>query len=273
MIVFLKELKLRFFEDKVFDLSAQLAYYFFVSLFPFSFLIFTILGFLPISSAAVLEIIRPFAPVQAFHLLEYNLISVLDQNRSDIFSISIVITIWLSSIGILAIIRVSNQAYHVIENRPFIRELFLGILLTLGLVLAIVTSLLLPVFGNSIGIFLANRLGYDHPAFHLWNTTRWTLSFVILMVMFVSLYLIAPNIRLKLKNVLPGAFFSTIGWQLISIGFSYYVTLFDYRQIYGNLGALLTLMIWFYLSAMILILGGQINAALLTIHKRKAEQR
>ncbi|KSU84173.1 YihY/virulence factor BrkB family protein [Fictibacillus enclensis] len=269
MIVFLKELKLRFFEDKVFDLSAQLAYYFLVSLFPFSFLVFSILGFLPISSSSVLELIRPFAPVQAFNLLEYNLISVLDQSRGDIFSISLLVTLWLSSIGILAIIRVFNQAYHVEENRPFIRELLLGILLTIGLVIAIVSSLLLPVFGSSIGHFLANHLGYNHPAFHIWATTRWTLGFVILMVMFISLYLIAPNVRLKLKHVLPGAFFSTIGWQLISLGFSYYVTLFDYRQIYGNLGALLTLMIWFYLSAMILILGGQLNAILVTMHQRK----
>ncbi|MDN4524318.1 YihY/virulence factor BrkB family protein [Fictibacillus fluitans] len=269
MIVFLKELKLRFFEDKVFDLSAQLAYYFLVSLFPFSFLVFSILGFLPISSSSVLELIRPFAPVQAFNLLEYNLISVLDQSRGDIFSISLVVTLWLSSIGILAIIRVFNQAYHVEENRPFIRELLVGILLTIGLVIAIVSSLLLPVFGSSIGLFLANHLGYSHPAFHFWTTTRWSLGFVILMVMFVSLYLIAPNVRLRLKHVLPGAFFSTVGWQLISLGFSYYVTLFDYRQIYGNLGALLTLMIWFYLSAMILILGGQLNAILVTMHQRK----
>lgn len=273
MIGFFKELKMRFFEDKVFDLSAQLAYYFLVSLFPFSFLIFTILGFLPISSNSVLEIVRPFAPDQAFKLLEYNLISVLDQNRSDIFSISIAVTIWLASIGILAIIRVFNQAYQVRENRPFIREVFVGIFLTLGLVFAIVSSLLLPVFGTSIGKFLIRHLGMDHPAFHVWNSTQWSLGFVILMIMFIVLYMVAPNIKLKLKHVLPGALFSTIGWQLISLGFSYYVTLFDYRQIYGNLGALLTLMIWFYLSAMILIIGGQINATILTLRRNKKPLR
>ncbi|EIT85777.1 ribonuclease BN [Fictibacillus macauensis ZFHKF-1] len=268
MIVFLKELKMRFFEDKVFDLSAQLAYYFLVSLFPFSFLVFTLVGLLPINAASILDLIRPFAPQQAFDLIEYNLTAVLHQNSKDLFSLSILITVWLSSIGILAIIRVFNQAYHVKESRPFLRELLIGILLTIGLIFALVSTLVLPALSHSVIRFLSTMLHYQEPALHLWNATKWTLSFLILMLTFLTLYSVAPNMRLRLKDVLVGSLFATLGWQLISIGFAYYVTLFDYRQIYGNLGALLTLMIWFYLSAMILILGGQINAAIVYSKRR-----
>ncbi|MBY6037879.1 YihY/virulence factor BrkB family protein [Fictibacillus nanhaiensis] len=252
----------RFFEDKVFDLSAQLAYYFLVSLFPFVFLIFTVLGFLPISTAYVLTLFQSIAPEEAYTLLEYNLIAVLDEHRGDVLSLSFIIMIWLATIGTHAIIRVFNQAYKVQESRPFVKELILGVFLTIGLVIAVITALLLPVFGRTIGIYLFEQTGYSHPVWHIWETARYVIGFSVLIAIFSALYMFAPNVKLSFSAVWPGAIFSTIGWHVFSYLFSSYVLIFDYGQIYGNLGALLTLMIWFYLSAMILIAGGQLNAIL-----------
>ncbi|MGC4377940.1 YhjD/YihY/BrkB family envelope integrity protein [Fictibacillus sp. Mic-4] len=128
MLVFFHKLKTRFFEDKVFDLSAQLAYYFLVSLFPFLFLLFTFLGFLPISTEDVLKLIQPYAPKQAFRLIEYNLTSILDRKRGELIYISTLVTTWLASMGILAIIRVFNKAYQVEESRPLVKEIVVGII-------------------------------------------------------------------------------------------------------------------------------------------------
>jgi membrane protein len=258
----LKKWVRRFFEDKVFDLSAQLAYYFLVSLFPFIFLIFTVMGFLPISSAYVLSLFQSIAPEEAYTLLEYNLIAVLDEHRGDVFSISLIIMIWLATIGTHAIIRVFNLAYQVEESRPFFKELILGVFLTFGLVVAVITALLLPVFGRTIGIYIFEQTGYSHPVWHIWETARYVIGFSILLFIFSALYRFAPNLKLSFRNVWPGAVFSTAGWHLFSYLFSSYVSIFDYGQIYGNMGALLTLMIWFYLSALILIAGGQLNAIL-----------
>jgi membrane protein len=252
----------RFFEDKVFDLSAQLAYYFLVSLFPFIFLIFTVLSFLPISTTYVLSLFQSIAPEDAYTMLEYNLIAVLDEHRGDVISLSLIIMIWLASIGIHAIIRVFNQAYQVEESRPFFKELILGIFLTFGLVIAVITALLLPVFGRHLGLYIFEQTGYSHPVWHIWETARYIIGFSVLLSIFSALYRFAPNVNLTFRNVWPGAVFSTVGWHIFSYLFSSYVLIFDYGQIYGNLGALLTLMVWFYLSAMILILGGQLNAIL-----------
>ncbi|WNB91355.1 YihY/virulence factor BrkB family protein [Bacillus sp. NEB1478] len=258
----LKQWLHRFFEDKVFDLSAQLAYYFLVSIFPFVFLIFTILGYLPISTSYVLTLFQSIAPEEAYKLLEYNLITVLDEQRGDVLSVSFVVMIWLASIGIHAIIRVFNQAYQVEESRPFFKELILGIFLTFGLVSASITALLLPVFGRTIGMYVFEKSGFSNPIWQIWETARYVIGFSVLLSIFSALYMFAPNVNLSFKNVWPGAIFSTIGWHVISYLFSSYVLIFDYSQIYGNLGALLTLMVWFYLSAMILIAGGQLNAIL-----------
>ncbi|KZE68760.1 hypothetical protein AWM68_00320 [Fictibacillus phosphorivorans] len=259
---FMKQWFHRFFEDKVFDLSAQLAYYFLVSLFPFIFLIFTVLSFLPISSAYVLSLFQSIAPEEAYTLLEYNLVAVLDEHRGDVLSLSLIIMIWLATIGTHAIIRVFNQAYQVEESRPFFKELILGMFLTFGLVIAVITALLLPVFGRKIGIYIFEQTGFSHPVWHIWETARYLIGFSVLLSIFSALYRFAPNVKLTFRNVWPGAIFSTAGWHLFSYLFSSYVLIFDYGQIYGNLGALLTLMVWFYISAMILIAGGQLNAIL-----------
>jgi membrane protein len=259
---FFKQWFYRFFEDKVFDLSAQLAYYFLVSLFPFAFLVLTALGFLPVSSSYVLSLFKSIAPQEAYSMLELSLRTVLDDFRGDILSLSFIVMIWLASIGIHAIIRVFNQAYQVKESRPFIRELLLGIILTFGLVIAVLTALLLPVFGQSVGKYLVTQTGYSHPFWSVLEKARYLISFSVLLSIFSALYRFAPNISLTFRNVWPGALFSTAGWHIFSFLFSFYVSVFDYGQIYGNLGALLTLMVWFYLSAMILILGGQLNAIL-----------
>ncbi|MFC7370134.1 YihY/virulence factor BrkB family protein [Fictibacillus iocasae] len=252
----------RILEDNVFDLSAQLAYYFLVSLFPFSFLVFTLLGYLPISTHYALTLFQSVAPEEAYRLLEFSLVRLLNEQRGDVLSLSLLIMIWLSSIGIHAIIRVFNHAYQIEESRPFIKELALGVLLTLGLVFAVFTALLLPVFGRILSEYVFNRTGWSHPLWDAWQAARYFISFFVLFTMFAALYKFAPYRKLSLMNVWPGALYSALGWHGISYIFSQYVTYFDYSQIYGNLGALLTLMIWFYLSAMILITGGQLNAIL-----------
>jgi membrane protein len=68
-----------------------------------------------------------------------------------------------------------------------------------------------------------------------------------------------PSAKVTWKDVLPGAVFSTLGWQVASTGFGYYVQFGSYSQIYGQLGSIIILMVWFYLTAAILLIGGLIN--------------
>ena len=94
----------------------------------------------------------------------------------------------------------------------------------------------------------------------MWTTLRWLISSVILFIVFSVVYTITPNRKIRCVTVLPGALFSTIGWIVASFGFSFYVNNFgNYTLMYGSLGVIIVLMIWFYLSGAILIIGGEIN--------------
>ncbi|MFB8733667.1 YihY/virulence factor BrkB family protein [Bacillus sp. SL00103] len=95
---------------------------------------------------------------------------------------------------------------------------------------------------------------------------RWIISPLILLIVFTSLYYFAPNMRLKLKFVLPGAILHRLVGFLVSMLFSFYVGEFaNYSAMYGSIGGIIILMIWFYLTGIMIILGGELNALYISV--------
>ncbi|MGM0875957.1 MAG: YihY/virulence factor BrkB family protein [Bacillota bacterium] len=260
---FLKELLQRFTSDEVPGLSAQLSYFFLLSLFPFLIFLITLLGYLPISEKEVLSTIKQFAPGESMQVIDSTLNQILNEKNGGLLSFGIIGTLWSASNGINAIVRAFNKAYDVKETRSFIVARGMAILLTVAMVFVIVVALLLPVFGREIGLFIFSNFGFSEQFLTIWNTLRWLVSGTILFIVFTALYFVAPNKRLHIKDGLPGAFAATIGWIIASLAFSYYVGNFaNYSATYGSIGGVIVLMIWLYLSGMIIILGGELNAML-----------
>ncbi|MBD8069935.1 YihY/virulence factor BrkB family protein [Bacillus sp. PS06] len=260
---FIKELFKRFNEDEVAGLSAELAYFFLLSLFPFLIFSVTLIGYLPISEIDILNSVREYAPDGTIDMIEKNLESILGAQNGTLLSFGIIATIWSASNGINAVVRAFNRAYDVKESRHFLIARGMSIVLTIAMVFVIIIALLLPVFGRQIGLFLFTAFGLSDEFMGVWNVIRWIFSATILFIVFNCLYLFAPNRKLKIKEVVTGSFFATFGWMFVSLGFSYYVSSFgNYSATYGGLGGIIVLMIWFYLSGMIIIIGGEINAIL-----------
>lgn len=258
---FIKELFLRYKEDEVGGLAAELAYFFLLSLFPFLIFIVTLVGYLPYTEVDVLKFLEGYAPTGTLEMIEDNLNVIIGSQNGGLLSFGIIATIWSASNGINAVVRAFNRAYDVKESRNFFIARGISVLLTFGMILVIIVALLLPVFGRHLGIFIFSSLGLSDEFLNIWNALRWILSAAILFIVFNFLYFIAPNKKLKLKEVVSGAFFATFGWMFVSLAFSFYVGNFgNYSAMYGSLGGIIVLMIWFYLSGMIIIIGGEINA-------------
>lgn len=249
-------------EDEIFGLSAQLAYYFLLSLFPFLIFSLALLSYLGISSDQVLGLVESYAPEEAFHLIKRSLPDILDVRHGYLLSFGVLATIWSASNAINAIIRGLNRAYKVKESRNFFLARGMAILLTIAMIVIIIVALVLPVFGDVIGDFIFSHLQLEASNFEaLWYVLRWLFSFLLIVVVISCLYYFAPNKKLSLKDVLIGAVIAAVGWQVASLGFSYYVGNFSaYSATYGSLGGIIILMIWFYLTAMIILMGGEINA-------------
>jgi membrane protein len=248
-------------EDDLPGLSAQLAYYFLLSLFPLLIVLFTLLPYIPIPHQDMLGLIRDFAPVEAMDLIEKNVHDIMNYRNGGLLSFGIIGTIWSASNGIEAIVKAFNKAYNVKESRSFIVSRGMAILLTFGMILVLILAIILPIFGREIGLFLFSRMGYTTEFIKLWDTLSRLVSAIILFLIFTGLYWIAPNVKLKCRSAFPGAAFATIGWIISSLGLTFYVgNISNYSLTYGSIGAIIVLMIWLYISAFIIILGGEINA-------------
>ena len=247
-------------EDDVSGLAAQLSYFFLLSLFPLFIFLFTLVAYLPYSQEEILRTIQAFAPAKSMALIETNLKEIM-KGDGKLLSLGIFGTIWSASNGLNAIISAFNRAYDVVETRSYFIARGMSIILTFAMIFVFLFALLLPVFGKQIGLFFFTQFGFSEEFLTVWNTSRWVISSLVLLIVFIMLYWVAPNKKLKCVSVLPGAIFAMIGWVCVSFIFSFYVDqLGYYNTTYGSLGGIIVLMIWFYLSGLIIIMGGEINA-------------
>jgi len=256
---FSKDFIKRFSEHDVVGLSAQLAYFFLLSIFPFMIFLVALMGYIPIPYDFQITLTR-YMPEKALEIFNEN----LDTKSGGLLSVGLIGTIWSASNGINAVIKAFNRAYEVDEDRSFFKARLIAIVLTIAMIIVIIVALLLPVFGKAIGLYIFSWLGVSDAFLAIWNALRWVVSSVIILFVLVSLYVLAPNRHVNIKQAFFGALFATIGWQVSSFVFSFYVSLSatTYSATYGSLGGVIFLMIWFYLTGMIIILGGEMNAML-----------
>ncbi|MEC5424172.1 YihY/virulence factor BrkB family protein [Virgibacillus sp. C22-A2] len=262
-LVFAKQLYQKILDVDVFGLAAQLAYFFLLSLFPFLLFLLTIVGYLPIEEIEVIDFISTYAPAQIVELIDTNVSQLVTQQNGGLLSFGIIGTLWAASNGVNALMRTFNRAYEVSEDRSFIMSRLIAIVLTFAMLAVIVIAFLLPIFGRMIGIYIFSLFGLSEGFLTVWETMRWVVSSIVFFVVFMALYKLAPNKRIYFKNAVWGAVFATIFWQISSLGFSYYVSsIGNYSATYGSLGTVIVLMIWFYLSGIIIMTGGIINAVI-----------
>lgn len=250
--------------------AAQLAYYMLFSIFPMLLIAATLLAYLHIDKDSVFNMIKEFAPDQIMDFLEENLNNLLTQKNGGLLSIGIIATLWSASNGMNAVMKSLNKAYGVTNKRNYVVQRLLSMFFTLAMLATVGATLLLLVFGQQIGMFLINHLNFSEDFLSFWNNLRWTVTLIVIFVVFTFLYWVAPNRRSTLISVLPGALFSTIGWTVASVGFAYYVNNFgNYSATYGSIGVIIILMLWFYLTGIILMIGGELNATLAIRKKKK----
>ncbi|MGE7765248.1 YihY/virulence factor BrkB family protein [Peribacillus sp. NPDC096540] len=255
----IKEIK----EDRVTGLAAEQAYYYLLALFPLLILLLSILPYLNIDIQTAMDTTKTFMPAETVEVIEENIINILSERNGGLLTFGFLGTLWSASNGMNAFIHSMNIAYDVEETRNFIKARFISIILTLGLVVAFIVMLGLPVFGKVIIDLLQQVISLPEEMQSLFSLLRWGIAVVVISLVLTFLYHFAPNKSFPIKHVIPGAVTATVLWLGISLGFSFYVSNFaNYSSTYGSLGGVIILMLWLYLSGLIFVIGGEINAIL-----------
>lgn len=262
--LFTEQLYCRFQDDDVSALGAQMTFYLILAFFPFLIFLLTIVSFTPVTSEQILGNIQHFLADDSYEMIE-NFVNdtLVTGSSTTLLSFGMFGTIWASSNGLMGILKGLNKAYDVEENRPFWKARGLAILFTFALILVIILSFVLLIFGRGIGQLLFEFLRFPDHFDAIWGFVKYSIPFTSMFLVFLFIYKIIPNRKLTIREVFPGAVFATLGWILTSALFAFYVNNFgNYSQVYGSIGGIIVLLLWLFISSLIILLGGEINAVL-----------
>lgn len=258
---FLKALLKRFNEAEVVNNSIVLAYYLLLSFFPLVMLLGTLLPLFQIRVNTVLEYIETAVPETIYNITEPIVKDFLGSGNGELFSFSLVMTVFSASQAVAAFQRTVNRAYGVAKYQNPIINRVVSFFLTVVIIAIMAVLVFLFSFGQTLVSYLTPILNLPTHLFALVGQLKWPVTIVGLFVGLSLLYYLVPNAKIRFKYVIPGTVFATIGTMVLSQVFSFYLRTFA-RSVtsYKTLGTFIAIMFWLNFSAMIIMFGGVLNA-------------
>ncbi|MFN2517104.1 MAG: YihY/virulence factor BrkB family protein [Pyrinomonadaceae bacterium] len=252
--------------DDVINRAAILSFYFLLALFPLLLFLTALLGYFASAgtelSHNLLAYLKAIVPISAFDLINTTVDEISQDTSGGKLWFGLLTSLWFASSGMGAIIEALNVAYDVKETRVWWRRTLLAILLTIGLAVLIITALALMFYGSHIAEGIANRYGFGAAFTAAWTVLQWPVVLAFVFLAFELIYYFAPDLHeQQLRWLAPGAMIGVILWLLVSFLFGSYLNFYNtYSVVYGSLGAVIILMLWFYLTGVTILIGGEVNA-------------
>lgn len=253
-----------FIDDDMPTYAAALSYRALFSLFPFLLFLIAMLSFLNLGNffTWLREQAALVLPSTAREMID-PVITDLQSGKNSVFSVAIVVAIWVASNGIRSLMNAMNKAYNVRESRPAWKLYPLSVLYTIGIAIVLLMAAALMVVGPQWIEWLGSWVGLGDMAVTLWALLRWPAAILLLMLVVAILYYLMPDVEQAFRFITPGSVIAVIIWISASLGFGFYVSNFgNYDAMYGGVGAMIVLMLFFYISSAVLLLGAELNATI-----------
>lgn len=270
---FVHDLRREWSRDRVGGLSAEIAFFGLLGLFPAVIVFAAALGYLDVligaGSAADTEQWLLDRIVETFgsdNTLRATVEDLFDRSNAGLITAGVVLTAYASSRGFTAVVGALDVTYGHAYRRSWVSTRVMGFVLTLFTVLVSALVAAMVVVGPLLGGAeeLADRLGAGSVFTTAWDWFRWPVVVVVVVCWAASIYHFAPRRRTPWRTDLPGAVVSTVWWLAVSLGFRVYIdaAASGMNAVFGLLGGALTLLVWLYLLAMGLLIGAEINSVL-----------
>ena len=259
----LKKTWAEFQADNGMGLAAQLAYYFFLALFPALLFLIALASFLPAHDLVtrVVGMLRGVAPEEVIKIVSDQLTNIANGQQGGLLSFGVIAALWSSSAAMVAIIDALNRAYDVEDSRPWWKQRLIAVVLTLGVALFMLVSFALIVAGPELADWFASRVGLGTAFAWTWKIVQWPLVFALVATAIGFIYYFAPDVEQDFVWITPGSLVATVLWMLGSLAFRIYVVNFgSYNETYGAIGGVMVLMLWLYLTGLSIIMGAEMNA-------------
>ena len=244
-------------------LAAQLAYYFFLALFPAILFLLAIASFFPLSNVTddIARSLGPFVSPQVLELIQDQMRRLANNDSGGLLTFGVVGALWSSSAAIVSIIGALNRAYDIEEGRPWWKVRLVAIGLTFGAALFVLGALSLVLVGPTLADALGRATGWGAPFEWTWLVLQWPLVFALAAAGIGLVYYFGPDADQDWSWITPGAAAATVLWLVVSLLFKLYIANFtDYNAAYGTVGGVIVLLLWFYVSGLAILAGAELNA-------------
>jgi membrane protein len=252
-----------FVADNGLGLAAQLAYYFFFALFPTILVGIALASFFPLEHFLdrVVTTLAGVVPQDVITIVQDQMQKISDGGDGGILTFGLLVALWSSSAAMVGLIDALNRAYDIEEGRPWWKVRLLAIGLTIALAAFTLVAFALVLVGPTAAEYVARVTGLGPVLAWTWKILQWPL--VVALVTFATglVHYYAPDAEQRWVWITPGAVFTTVFWLVASLGFKAYVSNFGaYTETYGTIGGVMVLLLWFYISGLVMLLGAELNA-------------
>jgi membrane protein len=259
--------------DNLFTWAAALAYSWVFSIFPFLIFLLALLPHLPsqakVHAQRVIHELIDQLPRESAHALwsnvEHGLESLLHQDRRVMLYVGLVVALWAASGGTSMVMSALDRCYELRECRSFLHHRLVALGMTvLVMAMLVLIVCLLPVASLVEDWLLSQReLSHFSPLLIAFDVARWAVSVLVLLSLLTLIYNNGPYIRQKFHLLTPGSLFCILVWLLLGAGFRLYMNTLgarSYDLTYGTVGGVVIMLFFFYVDALVLLIGAEINS-------------
>lgn len=251
------------FDDNCPGLAAQLAFYLFLALFPALLFLVSLLAYVPVEGAlsAMLSRLDTVLPEDVLALIRQELDKLTRGDRRSLLTFAIAGALWSSSSALTAVISTLNRAYDIEEWRPWWKTRLIAIALSVALALFTVAAMALIVGGREVAAAVAAWMGAGAVFEQLWAYAQWGVALFLVVFAVDLIYYFAPNADTRWVWISPGSLLATALWLGASFGFKLYLQhVSNIAVVYGAIGSVIVLLLWFYLSGFAILVGAELNS-------------
>jgi membrane protein len=255
-------------EDHVMAFAGNLTYKALFAIFPFFTFLLSLLGIFNADGlvTTMVDQLSGVVPESARTFIEDQLLSITRSQAESAFTfgaiISIALALWGVSGAFRSVMEAMNVMYEVEEDRPFWKVYGLSIFMSLAVVVLLLGSLVLVVFGQPIGVAVADVVGLGSVFATVWSILQWPVVACVVLFAFALIYYFAPAAKQRFRWISPGSIIAFVFWLIFSLLFSLYASTFggsSYNETYGSLAGVIVLMLYVYYSALIMLVGAEMN--------------
>lgn len=252
--------------------ASSTAFFLFLSLVPMLVMVCTIIPFTPITEENLVAAIEDVVPAVLDPLVQGVVAEVYDKS-AGILSLAAIATLWSAAQGVLALMRGLNAINGVEEKRNYVVVRMIASLYTLVMLIVLILSLFVMVFGNELVMLVLHRLPRLRLFVSFIMKFRFLFGWCLLALVFAVIYTFVPDKKLQFREQIPGAVLSSMIWIGFSWGFSLYVGRSGSYSIYGSLSVIVIVMLWLYFCMYIMMLGAYVNRYFQPVNKALVKRR